>query len=49
MDNGNKGKIEPAGVAEGTSIEVSHIFANQPQDLLSNAGQPLKQVRLSML
>ena len=33
MDNGNKGKIEPAGVAEGTSIEVSHIFANQPARL----------------
>ena len=33
IDNGNKGKIEPAGVAEGTSIEVSHIFANQPARL----------------
>ena len=33
MDNGNKGKIEPVGIAEGTSIEVSHIFANQPARL----------------
>ena len=33
MDNGNKGKIEPAGIAEGTSIEVSHIFSNQPARL----------------
>ena len=33
MDNGNKGKIEPAGIAEGTSIEVSQIFANQPARL----------------
>jgi len=33
MDNGNKGKIEPAGIAEGTSIEVSQIFVNQPARL----------------
>lgn len=33
MNNGNKGNIEPAGIAEGTSIEVSHIFANQPARL----------------
>lgn len=33
MNNGNKGNIEPAGIAEGTSIEVSQIFANQPARL----------------
>ena len=33
MDNGNKGVIEPVGIAEGTSIEVSHIFTNQPARL----------------
>lgn len=33
MDNGDKGGIEPAGVAEGTCIEVSHIFINQPARL----------------
>ena len=33
MDNGDKNKIEPAGIAEGTCIEVSNIFANQPARL----------------
>ena len=33
MDNGDKGKIEPAGVAEGTCIEVSYLFKNQPARL----------------
>jgi len=33
MDNGNKGNIEPAGIAEGTCIEVAHIFTNQPARL----------------
>ncbi|MBT5184842.1 MAG: DNA mismatch repair endonuclease MutL [Euryarchaeota archaeon] len=33
MDNGDKGKTEPAGIAEGTCIEVSHIFINQPARL----------------
>ncbi|RJU88064.1 MAG: DNA mismatch repair endonuclease MutL [Candidatus Poseidoniales archaeon] len=33
MDNGDKGNIVPAGIAEGTCIEVSHIFKNQPARL----------------
>ena len=33
MDNGRKGTIGPAGIAEGTCIEVSQIFANQPARL----------------
>ena len=33
MDNGNKSSIEPVGMAIGTSIEVSNIFANQPARL----------------
>lgn len=33
MDNGDKGIIEPAGIAEGTCMEVSHLFMNQPARL----------------
>ncbi len=33
MDNGDKGSIEPVGIAEGTVIEVSNIFAKQPARL----------------
>ena len=33
MDNGNKGEITPVGIAEGTVIEVSNIFVNQPARL----------------
>ncbi len=33
MDNGDKGAIQPTGIAEGTCIEVSHLFANQPARL----------------
>ena len=33
MNNGDKSKIEPVGIAEGTVIEVSNIFANQPARL----------------
>ena len=33
MDNGNKGDVKPAGIAEGTVIEVSNIFVNQPARL----------------
>ena len=33
MDNGNKGEVTPIGIAEGTVIEVSNIFVNQPARL----------------
>ena len=33
MDNGDKSEITPAGIAEGTVIEVSKIFVNQPARL----------------
>ena len=33
MEDGAKGKIEAVGMAEGTRIEVKHIFANQPARL----------------
>ena len=33
MDNGNKGEVTPVGIAEGTVIEVSNIFVNQPARL----------------
>lgn len=33
MDNGDKSQVTPAGIAEGTVIEVSRIFVNQPARL----------------
>ncbi|MGB1475076.1 MAG: DNA mismatch repair endonuclease MutL [Candidatus Poseidoniaceae archaeon] len=33
MDNGDKSPIKPVGIAEGTVIEVSNIFAKQPARL----------------
>lgn len=33
MEDGAKGKTETVGMAEGTRIEVKHIFANQPARL----------------
>jgi DNA mismatch repair protein MutL len=33
MKDGDKGKIEPCGMAEGTRIEVKNLFSNQPARL----------------